>query len=103
MRKHPIMYKTPTVSVTGSGGTKVSYVTGQMDWAEVTQKSERNENIADQTQQGSLLEFKIRYRESLAITDKWLIVFTGADYKIEAITKKDLVDMFYLVTAKALI
>jgi SPP1 family predicted phage head-tail adaptor len=98
----PISYKVPTTTATGSGGTTFTYEAGPSDYADIKATYEKNENIADQTQQGSELVFKIQYRPSLAITDKWLIVFEGTDYKINSIERKDLDKKFYLIKAKAL-
>jgi SPP1 family predicted phage head-tail adaptor len=98
----PISYKIPTATATASGGTTFSYEAGVSDYADIKATYEKNENIADQTQQGSELVFKIQYRPSLAITDKWLIVFEGTDYKINSIERKDLDKKFYIVRGKAL-
>lgn len=98
----PISYKVPAVSTVASGGTTVSYASGGSDFAEIKPVREQNENVADQTQQGSELIFKIQYRPSLAITDKWLITFEGTDYKINAIEREKLDKRFYLIKGKAL-
>lgn len=93
----PISYKTPTVTTLASGGTTVAYASGASDFAEIKPVRENNENIADQTQQASELIFKIQYRPSLAITDKWLITFEGQDYKINSIEREGLDKRFYLI------
>jgi SPP1 family predicted phage head-tail adaptor len=93
----PISYKTPTVTPTASGGTIVTYSAGSSDFADITPVKVENENIADQTQEQNILRFKIHYRPSLAITDKWLIVFEGQDYKIVSLERQGLDKRFWLV------
>jgi SPP1 family predicted phage head-tail adaptor len=48
------------------------------------------------------LRFKIRYRASLSITDKWRIRYEGTDYRIISIEREGLKKEYYIVKAKAL-
>src|SRR5688500_14494240 len=83
----PITYKLPSTTTTASGGQKVTYTSGETDYAEVKNLNEKFENITGQPVQQSTMEFKVKYRESLAINEDWLIGYFGVDYKISTIQK----------------
>ncbi len=97
-----ITYKVPTFTPTDSGGTKETYANGATDFASVTNLNDRLEVVALQHVQGGLMQFNIRYRESLLITDKWLINYDGNDYKITAISKEKERNFYYKVIAKTI-
>ncbi len=88
MTVKPITYKVPTFTPDGSGGTTESYLPEAVkDWAEVENLNNRMEVVALQSVDGTLMQFKVRWRPSLLITDKWLIGYEGKDHKITGISK----------------
>jgi SPP1 family predicted phage head-tail adaptor len=88
MIKEPITYRVPTATTDAGGGTEYTYADGDLDWAEVKSVNETYETGTGQPMQGNSKTFYVRYRASLAITDKWKIKYKGTDYKVNVIEKE---------------
>lgn len=97
----PISFKRPVLTKTLTGGMLENYVPAGSDWAEVKSLSQSFQNVAGQKADGQQVQFKIRYRRSLEITDKWLVVFEGRDYKLLSVEREKLKQEYFLVVGKA--
>lgn len=97
-----IQYKAPVLTPTASGGTIEAYVLNSTDFAHITTISDRRENIGLQGLQATQKEFKVRYRESLRITTKWIIVYQGVDYKIITISRVEERNFWYKIIANGI-
>ena len=100
-RELPIQLKPITLTATASGGTVESYGELIADFAEVSDVREFKESQTTGQGQQQLKKFKIDYRPSLAINDKWLIVFDSQTYTILTITTEKNKKFQYVITAKA--
>jgi hypothetical protein len=103
MRKEPIRYKAPTIATDAGGGTVYTYSagnTGTLDWAEVEDVREDYTTQTIQPMQASNKRFKVRWRATLTLTDKYKVRYNSVDYKISTIERKgeDLI-----IKAKALV
>jgi len=99
-----IRLKIPTITENSSGGSDVTYSPDNwiLDWAEIKNLNERLEVIALQEVEGTMREFKIRWRPSLEITDKWLISYDGQDHKIQTISRVEEKHFYIKVIAKTI-
>jgi SPP1 family predicted phage head-tail adaptor len=98
----PITLLVPTVTSDGAGGETHAFTSYGADWAEIRTERSSQESESGQITNGAALRFKIRYRPSLAITDKWRIRYEGTDYRILTIEREGLKKEYYIVKAKAL-
>jgi SPP1 family predicted phage head-tail adaptor len=101
-RMLPITLLYPTVTSDGAGGETHAFTSYGADWAEIKTERVSQEDNSKQVVNGAALRFKIRYRASLSITDKWRIRFEGTDYRILSIEREGLKKEYYLIKAKAL-
>jgi SPP1 family predicted phage head-tail adaptor len=99
---YPITWKVPTETATSSGGVTYGFPTTITDWAQVESLLEKQETSTGQVAQGSLIKLEVRYRPSLAITDKWRVTYDGVDYRINSIERKGQKREWLTVIAKAL-
>lgn len=101
-RMQPITLLYPTATSDGAGGETHTFTSYGADWAEI--KADRYEQGTDNKQvvTGAAMRFKIRYRPSLAITDKWRIRYEGTDYRITTIEREGLKREYYTIKANAL-
>jgi SPP1 family predicted phage head-tail adaptor len=98
----PITLLVPTVTSDGAGGETHAFPSYGADWAEIKTERQTQEESTKQVVNGAAMRFKIRYRASLIITDKWRIRYEGTDYRIISIEREGLKKEYYLVKAKAL-
>lgn len=97
----PIQFKPFQPTTTASGGTVQGYGDPIPDFAEVKDVTWTKEAQTTGIYQANLKKFKVDYRPSLAITDKWLIVFEGIEYTILTIARENNLKFRYVITAKA--
>jgi SPP1 family predicted phage head-tail adaptor len=98
----PITLLYPTVTSDGAGGETHAFTSYGADWAEIKPDRYEQGTETGQVTTGATMRFKIRYRASLSITDKWRIRFEGTDYRILSIEREGLKKEYYLIKAKAL-
>lgn len=108
--KLPIELYQPVITKTATGGTTESYTLFSADFAEVSEvKSEKSGSAFTSGQsaggvmvaQDKVKRFKIDYRPSLNITQKWLIKYEGVSYTITSIAQRQERRFKYLIEAKA--
>jgi SPP1 family predicted phage head-tail adaptor len=97
----PITLLYSVVTSDGAGGETQTFPSYGADWAEI--KTERVSQGTDSKQvtTSAVMRFKIRYRASLSITDKWRIRFENTDYRILSIEREGLKKEYYIIKAKA--
>ena len=106
--QQPITLLVPTVVSDGAGGETHTFTSYGADWAEVKNLGEQYQSEGGQvstTGQVATLasyKFKIRYRASLAISDRWRIRYEGTDYRILTIEREGLKREYYIIKATAL-
>lgn len=107
-RMQPITLLYPTATSDGAGGETHTFTSYGADWAEIKNLGEQYQSEGGQvTNSGQVTnakayKFRIRYRPSLAITDKWRIRYEGTDYRIVSIDREGLKREYYIVKATAL-
>jgi SPP1 family predicted phage head-tail adaptor len=98
----PITLLVPTATSDGAGGETHTFTSYGADWAEIKAERVSQEGDTRQVVTGQAYRFKIRYRASLAITDRWRIRYEGTDYRILTIEREGLKREYYIIKAKAL-
>jgi head-tail adaptor len=100
MRREPITYRVPTASTDAGKGVTYTYANGDLDWAIVEDVSDDYQTNTSQPMQGSSKRFKVRYRASLTVTDKYKILYQSKEYKVSTIVRKG---EELIIKAKALV
>jgi SPP1 family predicted phage head-tail adaptor len=100
--QQPITLLYPTATSDGAGGETHTFTSYGADWAEIKAERVSQEDNTKQVATGAAMRFKIRYRASLSITDKWRIRYEGTDYRITTIEREGLKREYYIIKATAL-
>lgn len=96
-RMRKIQYKVPTTVDLPSGGTRTTYALGETDWAEISNETFSKGANGLQVQDDETYQFKVRWRQDLNITSKWIVNYNGKDFALVAPPKNDNERNFYLI------